>query len=350
MKKLLLLFALLLSTSVYSDDYDYGDITSVEQYHIELLNRARLFPGAEFQRLNLDINEGLPLNTISYAPKQPLASNSLLYKASKKHCLDMDKNSYFSHTSLDGRSPWVRIADTGYSSGLAENIATAVDPYYAYTLYMYDNGVDSKGHRINIMNDTLAEVGASVCETKNVLDFGTSGNAPLITGVIYKDEDGDNFYSVGEGIKDVKITLNDSISFLNKSAGGYGYPVSPNTYFKIKFYHDTYGEYTTAFTAIYKNKKIDVKSSEFKKCSSFDGTNLALSCVKYEGVNYKANLIFDGITFSLQNSSALPPQPCDTYVQDIVSLSCVKVGSDVYWADLLFKGGNKFSLERYGKY
>lgn len=47
--------------------------SAYEQYMLELVNRARLNPEAEANRLGIGLNDGLSPNTISVDPKQPLA-------------------------------------------------------------------------------------------------------------------------------------------------------------------------------------------------------------------------------------------------------------------------------------
>ena len=55
--------------------------SNLEQYMLELMNRARANPSAEAARYGIDLNEGLPAGTISAAPKlrakpsSPLAQN-----------------------------------------------------------------------------------------------------------------------------------------------------------------------------------------------------------------------------------------------------------------------------------
>ena len=72
--------------------YLYGDPSPAEQAHLERINRARLDPRAEAERLlGGDLNEGItdPTLQISLAPKQPLTSNALLHAAARAHSRDM---------------------------------------------------------------------------------------------------------------------------------------------------------------------------------------------------------------------------------------------------------------------
>jgi uncharacterized protein YkwD len=87
---------------------------------------------------------------------KPLKSNSLLKSAAQAHSGDMAKKDYFSHTGKDGRSPFDRMTDAGYSyTAAAENIAagqrTPADVVKGW--------MNSAGHKKNILNCTYTEIG-----------------------------------------------------------------------------------------------------------------------------------------------------------------------------------------------
>jgi uncharacterized protein YkwD len=68
----------------------------------------------------------------------------------------MATNSYFSHTSLDGRTFAQRIGQAGYAGGfLAENIAAGSSTAQA----VVDVWMQSTGHCQNIMNSGLRVIG-----------------------------------------------------------------------------------------------------------------------------------------------------------------------------------------------
>src|SRR6478735_6497592 len=85
----------------------------------------------------------------------PLVVDERLTAAAQLHSEDMLAQGYFDHTSLDGRSPWDRAKAQGYENPGAENIAkgqaTAEDVVRAW--------MDSPGHRANILNCDLQEIG-----------------------------------------------------------------------------------------------------------------------------------------------------------------------------------------------
>ena len=79
--------------------------TAVEQYVVELINRARANPAAEAARDGIDLNEGLKAGTISPAAKQPLALNPYLTDAARGHSQWMIDHDTFNHTGANGSSP-----------------------------------------------------------------------------------------------------------------------------------------------------------------------------------------------------------------------------------------------------
>jgi hypothetical protein len=60
-------------------------LTAAEQYLIELINRARLDPGAEAKRYGLDLNADVTQHRITTAAKQVLAPDQTLEKAAVAH-------------------------------------------------------------------------------------------------------------------------------------------------------------------------------------------------------------------------------------------------------------------------
>ncbi len=86
----------------------------------------------------------------------PVVMNAELREAARCHSQDMGVNAYFSHTSQDGRSPWTRIADAGYTaSATGENIAAG----YGTAAQVVTGWMASTGHCNNIMNGSSNETG-----------------------------------------------------------------------------------------------------------------------------------------------------------------------------------------------
>jgi uncharacterized protein YkwD len=87
----------------------------------------------------------------------PLTMESRLRVAARCHSQDMAINAYFDHTSLDGRSPWDRIAAAGYAPARSqgENIAAG----YTSPEAVVSGWMTSPGHCTNIMRAQYLELG-----------------------------------------------------------------------------------------------------------------------------------------------------------------------------------------------
>ncbi|MGM9935795.1 MAG: CAP domain-containing protein [Candidatus Ornithomonoglobus sp.] len=82
--------------------------------------------------------------------------NSDLARAARLHCEDMIARNYFAHNTPEGRTPFDRMKELGIRySAAAENIAAGQpDPQSVVESWM-----NSEGHRENILNPDLKEVG-----------------------------------------------------------------------------------------------------------------------------------------------------------------------------------------------
>jgi uncharacterized protein YkwD len=88
----------------------------------------------------------------------PLKQQSQLDSAAETHSQNMATRNFLAHCDLDtGDSPWVRIADAGYSaySNLAENIAAGS----ASPSAVVNQWAGSSGHLANMLSTTLRELG-----------------------------------------------------------------------------------------------------------------------------------------------------------------------------------------------
>jgi uncharacterized protein YkwD len=85
-----------------------------------------------------------------------LASQPQLTRAAQLHADDMAANGYFSHTGQDGRAPWDRARQQGFSGrGIGENIAKG----YPTARAVVDAWIASSGHRANIENCSYRYIG-----------------------------------------------------------------------------------------------------------------------------------------------------------------------------------------------
>jgi serralysin len=214
-------------------------LSAEEQYLLELINRGRLDPAGEAARYGIDLNAGLAAGTISATPKQVLAPNALLENAAIAHSKWMLATDIFSHTGANGSNLGTRASAEGYKwSLLGENIAvwgTSGTINVASAINEHHKGLfRSAGHRSNLMNSTLSEVGLAQETGKfrfsaagpeynaSMLTelFGSTAGKKFLTGVAFTDLNKDGFYSVGEGRAQVKFAVTGAIA-VTEAAGGY---------------------------------------------------------------------------------------------------------------------------------
>ena len=254
--------------------YSIGNPTNEEQYYLELINRARANPPGEGTRLaattdpsvlgayasfgvNLVLMQA-QFAVISSAP--PLSMNATLMAAARAHSQNMLQNNYQGHNGPDG-SLTTRLQ--GYTAGangysLGENVyAYSKSVFYGHAGFEVDwggtvatGGMQSPpGHRDNIHSTGFREVGVGVVLGSNggsggvgpqlvTQDFGSVGGLlPFVTGVVYRDLNGNGFYDPGEGLGGVTVTVSNSNSYaVTASSGGYSVLVPGS------------GSYTLAFT------------------------------------------------------------------------------------------------------
>jgi transcription elongation GreA/GreB family factor len=199
-----------------------------------LINRARLNPTGE----GIALNEGLPAGTLSATSRQPVALNERLGDAADLHSTNMINRDFFAHndpTTLT--TPQGRANNAGYSGGVGENISwsgtsAAITDALSTQLIteqhqslFWDLNWDGRGHRLNILDDRYQEVGVGQAigqftftdkttgqlRTLNASmvtqDFGIpSSGGQFLTGITYNDNDGDQFYDVGEARSGVTVT------------------------------------------------------------------------------------------------------------------------------------------------
>lgn len=233
--------------------YSHGEPTPQEQLMLELVNRARANPAAEAARLGLDLNEGLPPDTISPDPKPPLAFHPLLIAAARAHSDWMLAHDIFSHEGVDGSSPGDRMSAAGYVfSGTwawGENIAwqgtTGTANLDQFTVAEHEALFRSPGHRENLLNADFDEVGLGVRSGVFSVTSETTGETvhynavmttqnfarsastpgPLVLGVVYRDADGDGFYTPGEGLAGVTVQPTTGTYFaITSTSGGFAFP------------------------------------------------------------------------------------------------------------------------------
>lgn len=247
--------------------YSIGEPTAEEQLYLELANRARANPAAEAARWR-DTTDPDVLSAYSYfgvdttmmaqqiaalSPTQPLSFNAQLIAAARRHTTDMYVNNFQSHIGSDGSNPGLRLNAAGYVwNTYGENAAAfARHVVHGHASYEVDWGAGPggmqtpAGHRLNIHNGNFREAGVGVTNglRGNVgpqlctQEFASRhGLTPFITGVVFFDLDGDNFYDVGEGLGGVRVDVPGSTWFaVSANSGGYSVPVPTNGVYSVTF-------------------------------------------------------------------------------------------------------------------
>jgi uncharacterized protein YkwD len=250
--------------------YSIGNPTNEEQYYLELINRARANPPAEGIRLALTTDQNVLSAYVAFGvnlvlmqtqftliqPAPPLSMNATLTTAARAHSQNMLQHNYQGHNGPDG-SLSTRLQ--GYTSGangwsIGENVyAYSKSVWYGHAGFQVDwggsaatGGMQSPpGHRLNIHSTNFREVGIGVVLGSNgnvgpqlvTQDFGTVGGLPpFVTGVVYRDLNGNSFYDPGEGVGGVTVTVSNSDNYaVTASSGGYSVPVPGSGNYLVTF-------------------------------------------------------------------------------------------------------------------
>jgi Ca2+-binding RTX toxin-like protein len=181
---------------------------------------------------------------------QPLAFDANLLSAAEQHSLWMLSSDTFSHVGSGGSSATQRMQAAGYqfvgSWTAAENIAWATTQgptgFQDDVLLLHQNLMNSPGHRTNLLNASFKEIGLgfetgdyqgreSAFVTEN---FAKSGSGSVLTGVAFRDGDGDRFYDAGEGLGGLAVKAVSSVgktySTTTMATGGYQVDLPAGSY------------------------------------------------------------------------------------------------------------------------
>ncbi|MEE4348913.1 MAG: Ig-like domain-containing protein [Pacificimonas sp.] len=258
--------------------------TAFEQLQLELINRFRLDPAGEYDRLVIngqgttaEVQAAIAFFGVDIAvlesqlstltPVAPFAWNTALADAADFHSGIMIQQDIQTHQAPGEPSAAERILDAGYNNAraLGENVyAFTDDPLQGHAGFIIDWGFDDvddpkgdfratgdgiqdpPGHRITLINSTLTEIGiGAIAETDPSTQVGPwvvtqnfglrSDYQAQIVGVIAADDDEDGFYDLGEGLGGVTVTLTDQdsgavFSTMSWESGGYQAVVPAGTY------------------------------------------------------------------------------------------------------------------------
>jgi uncharacterized protein YkwD len=239
-----------------------------QQYMLQLVNLARTNPTAmvSWIKSNIDANDqatmayyGVNLDSElsaigSSTPVQPLAWNSTLAGTAQQQSQYEADNQVQTHHGPGELSLEGRLDAAGYTGRVADGensyaYANSVD--HAMKAFLIDWGVPTKGHRGNLLqpgtsdSKTYSDVGIGIVATQPnssvgpyvmTQDFGRQATSqPQVVGVVYKDNDGDNFYTPGEGQGGLTVEVDDSTGkevaqTQTWASGGYQVPLTPGSY------------------------------------------------------------------------------------------------------------------------
>lgn len=117
--------------------------------------------GKESETLRKELQSLSPLSRYNFT--------NLLTELALEHATDLAENSkQISHTDSRGRSFAQRMKSGGVTTCAAENIYTGTnDGLLALIMLLLDIGLESAGHRKNILNPSLTNMGLSIRPHKN---------------------------------------------------------------------------------------------------------------------------------------------------------------------------------------
>jgi uncharacterized protein YkwD len=204
-----------------------------EQQFVYLLNQARWSPEA------VTAAAGLAAGT--FLPQPPLAINENLAASAQARSDDMAANDYFAHQSpTTGQWPNAVARANGYSLPTwwpdeANNIESlhmgSPDP--ARVLQSF---IDSPNHRNHVMGQgwfgTHREVGVGLAVTDRIWSIHTAtrdGVSLFLTGVAYRDSNGNRLMDLGEGLAGVTVTV-DGRATTTTPGGGWAMVVAAGSH------------------------------------------------------------------------------------------------------------------------
>jgi uncharacterized protein YkwD len=251
--------------NVYLATCDFASSFTMENAEMALLhliNQARKKPLAVAASLGMDPDQVLAdhpeLHDILTGGLLPLGLDENLHAAAEAHNREMLENGYYDHDSLDGRTYEERIQEAGYpvtptgeSLGRLDfdTFTETADAVMTIFESMFLDELDPLStEKPNILNPDFSEVGIGfgVLEPDGLLsgaysatcDFGAGagGKDPYVTGVVYRDLDGDGLYTPDEGVCGITVAFEvwiypfgiyESYDMITDETGGFGVFVKP---------------------------------------------------------------------------------------------------------------------------
>ena len=235
--------------------YSHGEPTADEQFILELMNSARGNPAAAGEAyastrdpflLNAyrfyGVDTGLLRQQFSsYAVRPPLAFHPALIAAARRHTADMVAHNFQDHTGTDGSDATSRARDAGYLGSSGDNVCGPTYGPSAYDSYQHvedgflvDWGVPLLGHRLGTLEVSAyynpVEIGlgcgAGYAVTQAFGFYIQTAPPRYLTGVAYRDLNGNGRYDQGEAITGVTITVDGNSRYtVTSQSGGFAVPL-----------------------------------------------------------------------------------------------------------------------------
>lgn len=215
----------------------FAQPTASEQVFLERLNDIRAQPAAYGKSIGVDLSYIMP--------SAPLAFDTRLIAAAHAHSVDMNLRGFVGHTGSDGDSIGERLSDAGYPwRGYAESITTGQSTVTeALRALIRDSGSGTKAHRHQLLSygstyRSHRDAGVGVVQNGTgprddyyTVDTAyTTDTRPYLTGVVYRDTNGNGKYDAGEGIGGATVTTSGGQTTTTWATGGYSLRVSPGHY------------------------------------------------------------------------------------------------------------------------
>ena len=150
---ILLVFTILVGCKKDEQDTESPSPSASTQSPVSNIDEAKIL-----QLVNALRESGCTCGSTAMPPVPALVWNDLLENAARAHSQEMSDSSYFSHTSLDGRTPGDRITAAGYSwNAYGENIAAG----YTTEEDVVNGWRNSPGHCTNMMTAIFKDMGVA---------------------------------------------------------------------------------------------------------------------------------------------------------------------------------------------
>jgi len=244
-----------------------GTPTGLEEEIRWRVNRGR------FDVVSENLTRGTAYTNLP-ASSGPLAPNLDITLAARHQSEDMAKANKFQHETVPGSlyynatnqpNPWDRMLAEGYSwNNAGENIAAG----YSGSEAVYVGWWNSSGHRANMYNSALREIGngyyylsSATYRAYYTMDLGTSAGNCFFTDTLFRDANGNGTYEQSEAVAGVTIRLQVGSAFtgyydVSTDVGSFAIPIQSiagNTTVQVVLSNSTAASLTLSIPRDYSN-------------------------------------------------------------------------------------------------